>query len=240
MLTSLMGEGETMGKFIDLSGMLENGLWGYHELPGLENVVPKVQVETVATVKEHDFFSSRIVVSTISGTYLEAGSHILEDGKRLDEYSIEDFIKPVKIVRLPEQKAKGLIDDNLLDANAPAIEKGDALIIETGWGKMWNKPGYVLQCPNMLRSALEWVLDRNISIFGIDVPCIEASWSEDDEEEKGGLLGEMFERGVLLVAPLVNLDRIKIDSGTLFCIPLSVKGTSGAPARVFFMEGDLV
>ncbi len=101
---------------------------------------------------------------------------------------------------------------------------------------MWNKPGYVLQCPNMLRSALEWVLDRDISIFGVDVPCIEASWSEDDEEEKGGLLGELFKRGVLLVAPLVNLDRIKSDSGKLVCLPLSIRGTSGAPARVVFIE----
>lgn len=228
-----------MGKFVELSGVIENGLWGYHELPGLENIVPRVAVETVATVKEHDFFSSKIVVSTISGTYLEAGSHILEDGRNLDSHSIEDFIKPVKIVRLPEQPAKNLIDDSMLDAHAPKIDRGDAMIIETGWGKMWNKPGYVLQCPNMLKTALEWVLDKDISIFGIDVPCIEASWSEGDEEEKGGLLSEMFKRGVLLVAPLVNLDRIEADRGTLFCIPLAVKGTSGAPARVLFMEGDL-
>jgi len=228
-----------MGKIVDLSGALENGLWGYHELPGLEKIIPRVQVETIATVKEHDFFASRITCSTISGTYLEAGSHILEEGKNLDDYTVTDFIKPVKILRIPEQPAKALIDDTILEAHAPGIAKGDALIIETGWGKMWNRPGYVLQCPNMLRSALQWVLDRDISIFGVDVPCIEASWSEDDAEEKGGLLGELFKRGILLVAPLVNLDKVKTDSGTLFCLPLAVKGTSGAPARVLFVEGHL-
>jgi arylformamidase len=228
-----------MRKFVELSGVIEEGLWGYHELPGLENIVPRVAIETVATVKEQDFFSSKIVVSTISGTYLEAGSHILEKGRNLDSYSIEEFIKPVKIVKLPEQPAKSLIDNSMLDAYAPKIDRGDALIIETGWGKMWNKPGYVLQCPNMLKGALEWVLEKDISIFGIDVPCIEASWSEGDEEEKGGLLGEMFKQGVLLVAPLINLDRVEADRGTLFCMPLAVKGTSGAPARVLFMEGDL-
>ena len=228
-----------MRRFIDLSGVIEDGLWGYHELPGLENIVPRVAVETIATVKEHGFFSSRIVVSTISGTYLEAGSHILKKGRLLESYSMEDFIKPVKIVKLPEQTAKSLIDGQLLEDHAPEIERGDALIIHTGWGRMWNKPGYVLQCPNMKKSALKWVLDRDISIFGVDVPCIEASWSEGDEEEKGGLLGEMFEAGVLLVAPLVNLDRIETDRGTLFCIPMAVKGTSGAPARVLFMEGEL-
>ena len=229
-----------MRKIVDLSGMIENDLWGYNELPGLENIVPKAAVNTVATVKENGFFSSRIVVATISGTYLEAGSHILEDGRDLDSYSIEDFIKPVKIIRLPKQPEKSLIDDKMLEECAPTINRGDALIIDTGWGSMWNKPGYVLQCPNMLRSALQWVLEKDISIFGVDVPCIEASWSEEDEEEKGGLLSEMFAQGVLLVAPLVNLTMIDTDAGTLFCMPLSVKGTSGAPARVLYMEGDFV
>jgi kynurenine formamidase len=229
-----------MGRIVDLSGRLENGLWGYHELPGLENIVPRVEVETVATVGEHDFFASRISLCTISGTYLEAGSHILEDGKNLDEYPVDAFVKPVSVLRLPEQPAKALIDDRLLEANAPEISPGDALIIDTGWGRNWNKPGYVLQCPNMRSSALEWVLGLDISIFGIDVPCIEASWSEDDVEEKGGLLGKLFERGVLLVAPLVNLDKVDKSRGTILCLPLSVKGTSGAPARVIYMEGDLI
>jgi kynurenine formamidase len=227
-----------MRKIVDLSGTLENDLWGYDELPGLEQIVPRVAVDAISTVREHGFFSSKIVVATISGTYLEAGSHILEDGRNLDSYDITDFIKPVKIIRLPGQPPKSLIDDNMLEAHAPEIKRGDALIIDTGWGSMWNKPGYVLQCPNMLKSALKWVLEREISIFGIDVPCIEASWSEEDEEEKGGLLSEMFKQGVLLVAPLVNLNLIHADSGTLFCLPLSVKGTSGAPARVLYMEGD--
>ncbi len=227
-----------MRKIVDLSGMIENDLWGYDELPGLENIVPKAAVDTISTVKEHGFSSSRIVVATISGTYLEAGSHILEHGRNLDSYSVEEFIKPVKIIKLPEQPAKGLIDDKMLETHAPKIDRGDALIIDTGWGRMWNKPGYVLQCPNMLRSALQWVLQKGISIFGIDVPCIEASWSEEDEVEKGGLLSEMFRQGVLLVAPLVNLKRIEADRGTVFCMPLAVRGTSGAPARVLFMEGD--
>jgi hypothetical protein len=39
-----------MRRFVELSGMIEEGLWGYHELPGLENIVPRVVVETVATV----------------------------------------------------------------------------------------------------------------------------------------------------------------------------------------------
>jgi kynurenine formamidase len=228
-----------MKRYVDLSGKVENGLWGYEVLPGLEKIIPPARVETIATVRENGFFGSRISLSTITGTYLEAGSHILEKAKNLDAYSVSDFIKPAAIVRLPRQKEKALVQGELLEKHAPRVSRGDALIIDTGWGAMWNRPGYVLTCPNLARSALEWALAKGISIFGTDVPCIESSWSEDEASEKGGLLGKLFERNVLLVAPLVNLDQAKADRGMLYCLPLSVAGTSGAPARVVWEEESL-
>lgn len=227
-----------MGNIIDLSGTIEHGLWGYHSLPGLENIVPEVEVKTIATVKEHEFFASEIVMSTISGTYLEAGAHILEKGKCLDEYTIEDFIKPAKVIHVPKQKPKGIVNAEMLQTHASRINRGEALLINTGWGTMWNKPGYVLDSPNYSRSALEWILEKEISILGVDVTCIESAWSEDESEEKGSLLGELFKSGALLVAPLINLDRINKDSGRILCMPLKLKGTSGAPARVIFFEED--
>ena len=225
-----------MKRYVDLSGMVENGLWSYKVLPGLENIIPPTAIETIATVKANDFFASRISLSTITGTYLESGAHIIEGAKTLDEYSIADFIKPAKIIRLPRQKEKALIDEKLLAAHAPRIDRGDAVIVEAGWGDRWNGPGYVLECPNLSKSAVEWVLSHGISIFGTDVPCIESSWSEDAVGEKGGLLGMMFRKNVLLAAPLVNLDAVKGNAGVLYCLPMRVKGTSGAPARIVFEE----
>ncbi|UCF99940.1 MAG: cyclase family protein [Spirochaetaceae bacterium] len=225
-----------MKRYHDLSGKLENGLWSYQALPGLEQIIPDVQIETIATVDKDDFFASRITLSTISGTYVEAGSHILKEGKTLDEYGIGDFIKPATIIRLPRQPEKTMVDKSLLVSHAPNIPKGEALIVDTGWGIQWNKPGYVLQCPNFSQNAVEWLLEHKPSICAFDVPCLESSWSEDVVEEKGGLLGMMFNRGALLVAPLINLEQIKSDRGMLYCLPLSVAGTSGAPARIVFEE----
>ena len=225
-----------MERVIDISGWLENDMWGYFVLPGLEEIVPKVEISPIARVKSEGFYSSKLVLSTLSGTYLEAGSHMSEKNRNLDEYSVEDFIKPVKIVKLPKQKAKALIGARLLESNAPEIEKGDALIIDTGWGDMWNKPGYVLNCPNMDREALGWVVDKDISIFGVDIPCIEGAWADEKEEEKGSLLTAFFDKGTLLLAPLVNLDKLDKNRGKLICLPVHIKGTSGAPARAIIVQ----
>lgn len=230
-----------MKKIVDLSGMIENELWGYYSLPGLENIIPPVKIETIATVKEQEFFASRIEMATISGTYLEAGSHMLEDGKFLDDYSVSDFIKPVNILRLQPQEPKALVNREMLVEKAPEITPGDALIIDTGWWRMWNKPGYVLDSPNFTTDALEWILEKKISILAVDATCIEAAWIDKEEEGakpelgKGSLLGALFQAGALLAAPLVNLGAVKENRGILMCMPLKVKGTSGAPARIVFM-----
>jgi kynurenine formamidase len=225
-----------MKRYIDLSGLVENGLWSYRELPGLQAIIPLASIDTIATVKENSFFSSKISLSTITGTYMESGAHIIEGAKTLDEYPVADFIRPAKIIRLPRQKEKAFIDDTTLAAGAPNIDWGDAVIVDSGWGSRWNRPGYVRQCPTFSRKAVEWLLARGIAILGTDVPCIESSWSEDAVGEKGGLLGMMFRKDVLLAAPLVNLDEVKGQSGMLYCLPMRVKGTSGAPARIVFEE----
>ncbi len=233
-----------MKKVIDLSGVIESSLWGYYSLPGLENLIPPVKIETLATVAKNDFFASKIEMTTISGTYLEAGSHILADGRCLDDYSINDFIKPVKIIKLEKQKPSGLITRQMLIERSPEIKPGDALIIDTSWWLMWNKPGYVLDSPNFSIDALDWFLEKEISILAIDVTCLESAWSDEEDKktgdttpelEKGGLLGALFQAGILLAAPVVNLGELTGEKGVLMCMPLNIRGTSGAPARIVFL-----
>ena len=223
-------------KIIDITGELENNLWGYYSLPGMEKVVPPVVISTIASVENQGFFASKISVSTISGTYLEAGSHVLTKGNNLDQHSLNQCILPDRVIQLPTQKPKALITVDLLTQFAPELNPGDALLIGTGWDQQWNKPGFVLDSPNLDRKALQWIIDKKIALLGVDLTCIEASWSEDDEEAKGSLLGSLFESGALLLAPIVNVRKITQKEGILLALPMKVKGTSGAPVRAIFLE----
>lgn len=220
-----------MAQITDITGKLEPGMWDYRVFPGLDTVIPALAVETMATIDEHGFFGSRFHLSSITGTYLEAASHVLKDGETLDQYSVQDFIRPVKILRLGKLAANTLIDGAMLAAAAPKIEPGDALIVDTCWYANWNTPGFVENCPKMVPSALAWILEQPIGLLGVDVPAIEAAWTDDDAEAKGGLLTKLFARGCLLLAPVVNLDQIGANEGRLIALPLPVIGTSGAPVR---------
>lgn len=215
----------------DITGKLEPGMWDYRVFPGFDDLIPPYAVETMGTLETFGFYGSRFVLSSITGTYLEASSHVMADGRHLSSYDVADFIRPVKILRLGKLAPDTLIDGAMLAAAAPAIEDGAALIIDTGWYSQWNAPGYVEHCPKMVPSALEWILGQPIGLLGVDVPAIEAAWTDDNAEAKGGLLTQLFARGCLLLAPLVNLDKVGANEGRLTALPISVQGTSGAPVR---------
>lgn len=220
-----------MTEITDITGRLEPGMWDYRVFPGLEDVIPPLAVETMATLDEHGFFGSRIVTSSITGTYLEASSHVLPGGRTLDSYAASDFVRPARLLRLGVLPPDALIDRAMLAAASPGMQPGDALLIDTGWYAHWNAPGYVERCPKMMPSALEWLIEQKIGLLGVDVPAIEAAWSDGDDGAKGGLLTQLFAEGCLLLAPVVALDQIKSDRGRLIALPLPVVGTSGAPVR---------
>lgn len=226
-----------MTRLTDITGKLEPGMWDYRVFPGFEGLIPPFEVETMGTLDTFGFFGSRFTLSSISGTYLEASSHVLADGRHLDNYEVADFVRPVKILRLGVLAPDTLIDGDMLAAAAPRIEEGDALIVDTGWHRQWNAPGFVEHCPKMVPSALSWIIDQPIALLGVDVPAIEAAWSDEDDSAKGGLLAQLFARGALLLAPVVNLDKVGADHGRLIALPLPVVGTSGAPVRAVIEWG---
>ena len=63
---------------------------------------------------------------------------------------------------------------------------------------MTGSPAYHVDC-------LPWFMAQPFAILGVDVPCIERarSWP-DGSEATGNMLIPLFERGILLLAPLVN------------------------------------
>jgi hypothetical protein len=56
-------------------------------------------------------------------------------------------------------------------------------------------------------------------------------------DQQGDLLKPLYERGMLLVAPVVNLGEIEQPTGTLISLPMSVEGVCSAPSRVIYVEG---
>jgi kynurenine formamidase len=223
-----------MPAIIEISGALEPGLWDYNSLDLSGARLPTVAVSQVASIAEHGFDAHEVTLSTLSGTYTETGAHLIAGAPTTDQLAITDLIRPAKVLRLGRLAPRSLIHTADLERADPGVRSGDALIIDTGWGERWNAPGYVTEAPAFSVTTLAWFLAQPFSILALDTPVMECQWC--GPADAGELLRPLYERGMILIAPVVKLDQIQSSSGTLISFPLPVSGVASVPGRVVFVE----
>lgn len=219
-----------MGKFIDLTGTVENGMWEYGP------PFPPVSVEQVSALDDGGAYAGeygvnafRISFSSSSATYVQTSAEMFSGRPGIDQVPLERLILPAAVARIPKA-ARGVISVADLESAAPETRPGDALVVATGWEKSWNRPGFVSESPHFTPESMKWVLDSGVSMLAGDMTIY------DDYEKPTGLLRDLFARDVLVVAPLVNLDALSGARITLFALPLKVRGVSGCPCRVLALE----
>lgn len=211
-------------KITDITGTIKNGMWSYG--PPLPNACIE-EVTTMAADNESNF---KITVASISGTYLETAAHRLPDQPGLIDIPVEKMVTEAVIFQLKDKGPGEAIElDELLALNID-VEKNKALLIRTGWDKMWDSPDFVAKSPYLTKEVMEWLLDKEPTIIGGDIPCFDSSKNPE------GLVHMLFTKGVLILAPLVNLDKIKSAKVKLIALPAKVDKVCGFPCRAIAIE----
>jgi kynurenine formamidase len=228
-----------VARVIEISGPIRRDMWDYNVLDLNGVTLPAVSVRRLASIPEQGFDAHEITVSTLTATYTETAAHLIEGARTLDQVSVSELIRPARVMRIPGIGPRTLIGRDDLEAHDPVLSDGEALIIDTGWGSRWDSPGYVRDAPAFAASTLGWFTRQPFSILILDTPVMECLWcgEENRAEEQGELLAPLYELGMLLVAPVVNLDRIQQPTGTVISLPLAVEGVCSAPSRVLYVEG---
>ena len=96
-----------------------------------------------------------------------------------------------------------------------ALQPGDAVIINTGWGKLWNKdnPRYQKSHPGIGVKAAEWIIGKDPMLMGADNTSVEVSPNPDPKVS--GPIHQM----ALVIYGVHLLEHLKLDE-------LSAKGVS--------------
>jgi kynurenine formamidase len=213
-------------------------MWDYNALDLGDVTLPSVAVSRRASIPKDGFDAHEITVSTLTATYTETAAHMIEGARTIDQLSPSELICPARVMRIPVSEPRTLIRLGDLQQNGPGLAKGEALIIDTGWGHRWDQPGYVRDAPAFAGSTLPWFHEQPFSILVLDTPVMECLWCAEEgfSGEYGDLLAPLYERGMLLIAPVINLDQIRSTTGTLISMPMAVEGVSSAPCRALFIE----
>ena len=112
------------------------------------------------------------------------------------------------------------------------IQPGDAVLIRTGWSRLWGKDNarYVKTCPGVGVAASEWLIKKDPMLVGSDNWPVEVSPNPDPELSLPGHQIFLVLNGVHLLENL-NLEQLAAKQVHEFAFvmqPLKIQGGSGS------------
>ncbi len=139
--------------------------------------------------------------------------------------------------RLPDHEA---VEAAELEACADWADvrpgNGDALLIRTGSGALWDQPEAYLRAAGMGRSASEWAANRQVVAVGADNMAWDPLDGRRDPETGVTLFGHvhlLVRHGIYIIENL-NLEALaaeRVYEFLLVVTPLKLVGATGSPVR---------
>lgn len=215
------GGGIDVPRLLDISGPIYEGMWTYgrpYEPFRMEQVPP---VDWVA----YPTYSQNVSMNVQTGTYLETGAHMFPEMRTIDLLRPEDLFLDARVLRIGPKGPGEIIDAEELMPLTHDMPERSAILVCAEWGRHWDDPGFLADSPYFSAAAMDHILSLRPALVGANLP----RWDSLDDPQ--GFFGRFFRQDVLLLAPLVNLERFEGNCGRLIVLPLPIRGACASPAR---------
>ncbi len=188
---------------------------------------PPVEISRVSEISKGDISNvTKMQMTAHTGTHIDAPCHFIDGGETVENIPIETLTGRVYMLHLPD--AKTITLDMVKDSPIPPRTK--RVIFRTSNSEQWSsgakkfKEDFVALSPE----AAEHLVNRGIKLIGVDYLSVAAY---DDVTPTHKIL---LEAGVVIVE---GLDLSSVEQGryTLYCLPIKIGGSDGAPARAILI-----
>lgn len=197
---------------------------------------------------DEEFLSLEIVHSPVHvGTHLDYSYHYGSksegrSSKTAEEIPLEycfcDGVRLTLTHKKPNEVITARDLEEALKKIQYTLKAKDIVLIHTGSDKFYGGPKYFSEYPGIDISAIDFLLDRNIKIFGVDTMGIDRPYKfmlKEFLEEKKPLYPAHFygrKREFIHIERLANLEKLPDFGFKVICFPVKIKGTGAAWSRV--------
>lgn len=215
-------------KIIDVTLTYEEGMRG-------------VAFENAKSKSVDGWNSKTLHLYSHAGTHMDAPFHFEVNKQTIDEFEVSRFICDSWVIPI-DSHAKQKIKLEDLGVYADLINRGDGVILKTGWSAYVNENKYREELPGIHESLANWFVGKGINLVAVETPSIAdvvetPSIADVTDMEEVTKIHEILLSGdIIIVEGLTNLDSISKRKVKLIALPLKIKGGDGAPARVIAME----
>lgn len=196
-------------RYVDLTRTVTNGIPVY---PG----DTPVSLKLVRTIGHDGYTDFRIESGMHSGTHIDSPMHMLLDGKYISDYPIERFTGKACVI---DVSGRPVINIERFDLDLITDQK--IVFFHTGHSRLWGTESYFTGYPLFDESVADLLIQKKISIFGIDSPS--------PDKYPFPFHRVLFAEDILIVENLMNLESLIGESGlTVMMLPLKVEADSAA------------
>ena len=200
-------------KIYDISVPLAVGLPAY---PG----DPPVAIEPVSSISRGDMANvTRLILTTHSGTHLDAGRHFDDAGRTVDQLPLSLLLGKALVAELP-----GVREIDRAHLHRLPLRGHERVLFKTDNSALWGEAGFVAAYAHLTIAGARYLLDVGVRLVGIDYLSVE-------QAEGDGSVHRLLLGGGAVILEGLNLAGVPPGEYELLCLPLRVRDGDGAPAR---------
>jgi arylformamidase len=185
---------------------------------------PAIKLDKISQIDRGDQANvTHLSASVHMGTHVDAPDHFLGNGKTVEDIPLDYLVGPVLVLEVDSSQT-------ITAADLAAKEIPDdinRILFKTRNSELWKVPNHTFQKEFVALGpdAAEYLVKQGVKVIGVDYLSVAAF---DQPVPTHQIL---LESNVLVIE---GLDLSQIDPGQykLYCLPLKIAGSDGAPARV--------
>ncbi len=189
---------------------------------------PPVELELVSSMDAgaHDNIS-RLACSVHTGTHVDAPHHFLNDHRSVDALSLDVLTGPALVIQIPE--SVDLVTAVILE-NAAIPSGTSRLLLKTRNSQLWERgeKEFIKDFVGVSLDGAEWLVQAGVKLVGIDYLSI-APYKQSIPTHTA-----LLKPGIVILEGL-DLSAVSPGSYDLYCLPLKLVGSDGAPARAILI-----
>ena len=162
------------------------------------------------------------------GTHVDAPHHFLNDGRTVEQLSLDVLTGQCYVVQLPD--GIDAITAEVL-ARTEISSEMKRVLFGTSNSHQWVKgePKFQKDFVAITEDGAEWLVEHGVKLVGVDYLSV-APYGDSEGTHK-----VLLNAGVVIVEGL-NLSNVVRGFYDLYCLPLKIAGADGAPARAILIQ----
>jgi arylformamidase len=184
---------------------------------------PSLELERFSRIEDGDISNvTKISCCVHVGTHVDAPYHYVDNGVGVDGLPLEVLIGRAYVVDLTKTEK---IDAGILDG-AGIPPRTRRVLFKTKNSALWenDERDFHQDYVGVDSSGAEWLVRKGIQLVGIDYLGI-APFEQTIEPHQ-----ILLKAGIVILEGL-NLSQVERGRYTLYCLPIKIVGSDGAPAR---------